>query len=319
MPPLEEIQHARLLVGAVGAIDELGYAQATVAHITERACVSRRTFYELFSNREECLAAVFEDVVARVGRELTACTLEELSWRERVRTGLSAILSFFDREPALARLCVIHALGAGPRVLERREELIGVLARVVDEGRREGARGAQCTQLVAEGLVGAAVAIVHARLQRRSREPLAALLGELMALIVLPYLGAAASRREQLRTPPALPTPLSDSGRKTDVASRAGDESLRAMPIRLTYRTARVLTGVDEHPGASNRSIAAYAGIADQGQISKLLMRLERAGLLANSGLGHAKGERNAWSLTPRGQQLVRSIRAPMVRQAVGA
>ena len=42
-----EMQRSRLLVGAVGAIEEHGYAGATVAHITARAKVSRRTFYEL--------------------------------------------------------------------------------------------------------------------------------------------------------------------------------------------------------------------------------------------------------------------------------
>src|ERR1700691_406433 len=51
-----EIQRSRLLAVAVRAIEELGYTRATVAHITRRARVSRRTFYELFANREECLA-----------------------------------------------------------------------------------------------------------------------------------------------------------------------------------------------------------------------------------------------------------------------
>jgi DNA-binding PadR family transcriptional regulator len=58
--------------------------------------------------------------------------------------------------------------------------------------------------------------------------------------------------------------------------------------------------------------------VSDQGQISKHLRRLERAGLLANTGAGHAKGEPNAWALTPRGEQLARSIRvhAPGERRA---
>jgi hypothetical protein len=43
------------------------------------------------------------------------------------------------------------------------------------------------------------------------------------------------------------------------------------------------------------------AGIADQGQISKLLARLHSLGLLENTGGDHAKGEPNAWHLTARG------------------
>ena len=78
--------------------------------------------------------------------------------------------------------------------------------------------------------------------------------------------------------------------------------------MRLTYRTARVLEGVAERPGASNREVAERAGIHDPGQVSKLLARLERLGLLANTGEGHAKGEPNAWSLTPKGTRVVQRL-----------
>jgi DNA-binding IclR family transcriptional regulator len=78
--------------------------------------------------------------------------------------------------------------------------------------------------------------------------------------------------------------------------------------MRLTYRTARVLEDVAEHPGVSNRLVAEHAGIADQGQASKLLARLERLGLLRNTGEGHARGERNAWSLTPTGLRVAQQI-----------
>ena len=142
-----EIQRSRLLVGAVGAIEEHGYAGTTVAHITQRAKVSRRTFYELFEDREACLAALIEDVLTLLEDELAQAGLEGLPWRERVRGGLTAILGFFDREPALARVCVVQALRGGPRVLERREEIMAQLAGVIDEGRQQGARGQRCTPL----------------------------------------------------------------------------------------------------------------------------------------------------------------------------
>ena len=54
--------------------------------------------------------------------------------------GLWAILSFFDREPVLARVCVVQACAAVPAVLERREDILARLAGVVDEGRSESAR-----------------------------------------------------------------------------------------------------------------------------------------------------------------------------------
>jgi AcrR family transcriptional regulator len=305
-PQIVEIQRSRLLAAAVRAIDELGYANTTVADVTGRARISRRTFYDLFANREECLAAVLEDVVALIGGEIDRAGLEGLAWHERVRSGLGTILGFLDREPVLARVCVVQALRGGPAVLERREEILRGLAGVVDEGRAEGVRGGECSPLTAEGLVGAAFAIVYARLLRGERVPLSDLSGELMGMIVLPYQGSAAARREHTR--PA-PVQLRGAPRTEPAAARVAIDPLEGVEMRLTYRTARVLEGVAERSGASNRVVAERAGIQDPGQVSKLLARLERLGLLANTGAGHAKGEPNAWSLTAKGERVARSIR----------
>src|SRR5580704_10600114 len=258
-----EIQRSRLLAAAVKAVDELGYADATVSDVTYRARVSRRTFYELFANREECLIAVLEDVVALIAEDVARAGVEGLPWCERVRRGLWAILSFLDREPVLARVCVIQALRGGPEVLARRDEILAGLAAVVDEGRNEGARGEQCTPLTAEGVLGAAFAIVYARLLRGERKPLTDLLGELMGMIVLPYKGAAAARRELERRAPMGPV---RAAAKSVAGGRAVDDPLQGISMRLTYRTARVLGGVGERPGASNREVATLAGIHDPGQ-----------------------------------------------------
>lgn len=300
-----DIQRARLLSGAAGAIEEYGYARTTVAHITTRARVSRRTFYEIFNDRDACLAALIEDVVALLEREIAAADLGALRWSERVRRGLFLILDFFDREPVLARVCVVEALRGGPGVLKRREAVLARLARALDEGRQESTRAAQCTELTAEGLVGATVAIVYARLSQRNREPLTGLLGDLMSLIVLPYRGAGAAQREQARVVQASHAPVSPGAVPSFTAER---DPLAGIPMRLTYRTARVLECISEQPRISNRVVADQAGIADQGQMSKLLARLERLGLTVNRGEGHSKGEPNAWELTSLGSEVTRRL-----------
>jgi hypothetical protein len=208
----------------------------------------------------------------------------------------------------LARVCVVQALQGGPRVLVWREGILARLAAIVDEGRVESARAGQCTALTAEGLVGAACAIVHARLLADThREPLTGLVGELMGLIVLPYRGVAAARRECNRALPSVAALGNGELAEPGDAQRVFDP-LRSLPMRLTYRTARVLGAVAAHPGASNRTIGEAADIFDQGQISKLLSRLERLGLLANTGVGHAKGEANAWGLTELGRSVAQGL-----------
>jgi AcrR family transcriptional regulator len=298
-----EMQRARLLAAAVVTFAELGYSRSSVAHITARARVSRRTFYDLFENREDCLLAVLRDAVERISGEIAQADLGGLAWRERVRGGLLVVLSFFDREPVLARVCVVRALQGGPRVLQWREEVLARLAEILDQGRGENARSRECTVLTAEGLVGAALAIVYARLLTSKRPSLRSLLGELMSLIVLPYQGPAAARHEQQCSAPALPR-AARTEKGNARAAGVEHDPLRGVPMRLTYRTARVLEVVAEHPGASNRLIAEQAEIADQGQASKLLARLERLDLMRNTGEGHAKGERNEWQLTQLGESV---------------
>jgi AcrR family transcriptional regulator/DNA-binding MarR family transcriptional regulator len=306
-----QIQRSRLLAGAVGAIEEHGCAHTTVAHITARSRVSRRTFYQLFENREACVIALLEEaVVGPLEEEIAAASLDDLAWRERVRGGLWAILCFLEREPALARVCVVQALQGGPRVLAYRERILARLVAELDRGREEGAsRASDCTALTAEGLVGAAFGILYSRLAHGRPGPPTGLLGELMGMIVLPYLGVAAARRERARPTPAPPLPE----RAADtLAGRVAVERdpLENLPMRLTYRTARVLGGIASQPGASNREVSERAGIADQGQVSKLLRRLERLELVRNTGGGHAKGEPNAWELTAVGREVAQRISA---------
>jgi AcrR family transcriptional regulator len=322
-----DLQRSRLLAAAVGAVEEFGYVDTTVARITARARVSRRTFYELFGNREECLVAVLDGAVGQIAAEISGVGLDGLCWRERVRVGLWVLLSFFDREPVLARVCVVESQRAGGLVLERREEILSSLASIVEQGREE-CSGSNPGVLTAEGVVGAVLAILHARLSATEgsgvngvegsgangsgvgRGSLRGLLNELMVIVLLPYAGVGVARREYVR---ALPPPVSvlPAVEERLTATLGSVEPLAEIPMRLTYRTARVLQDLSEYPGSSNREVSDRVGIHDQGQMSKLLARLQRFGLLTNNAVGgQGKGEPNEWALTLTGEKLTRSITA---------
>lgn len=73
--------------------------------------------------------------------------------------------------------------------------------------------------------------------------------------------------------------------------------------MRLTCRTMRVLAAIAAQPGCSNREVSEAAGITDQGQVSKLLRRLERLGLIANDLADYKLRPSNAWRLTDKGQR----------------
>src|ERR1700735_3088785 len=105
---VSQMQRARLIAAAVPAVDELGWSGVTVADIAARARVSRRTFYDLFANREDCLLAMLNDTVGRVEQDLAKAGLEDAKWVERVRTGLWTILCFLDQDRVLARVCGVQ-------------------------------------------------------------------------------------------------------------------------------------------------------------------------------------------------------------------
>jgi AcrR family transcriptional regulator len=304
---VSEIQRSRMLTAAAEAVEEVGYARLTVAQVISRARVSRKTFYDLFEDREDCFLAAFDQTVDQLGGLVSEAYAGEAGWRDGVRAGLVAMLRFMDDEPGLARLCVVEALGAGPRVLKRRTQVLAQMREVVDQGRTcSGAKLASATAqsplVTAEGVIGAVFAVLHSRLLARSREPFVSLLGPLMSMIVLPYLGARAASAELTRKPPPLP-------KRRKPPRRAVKDPLEGLDMRLTYRTVRVLTVIGESPGASNREIAEGAGISDQGQISKLLTRLERLQLVHNVGEGQVMGASNEWYLTDRGGQVERATR----------
>jgi AcrR family transcriptional regulator len=314
-----EIQRSRLLAGAVAAIRELSYERTTVAQITRRAAVSRRTFYELFANREECIAGVLQNATSELRSELEAQGLLACSWRERMRQGLWAILCFLEREPVLARVLVLDTQCGSGLVLATRQAIIRQLVELVDEGRREKA-ATSCTELTAEGVVGATVAVIYQSLTRHEvassgQAPLISLFPELLGIVLLPYLGQGTARREQARPAPALPRTFLASERP----AQFGADPFAGLQMRVTFRTTKVLEGVGAHPSASNRKIADYAGIADQGQVSKLLTRLERLGLLQNTGSGHIKGEPNAWQLTAKGHLVTENLLRHSSRQRQAA
>jgi AcrR family transcriptional regulator len=296
------IQRARILAAMAEVCAERGAASVTVAHVVARAGVSRRTFYELFEDREACFLAAFDEAVARASRCLHEAGLPSVRWEQRMRLAVVALLSFLDADPQAARLLVVDSLGAGAKALERRQRALAHMVAAVDEGRTKSRGGSELAPLTAEGVVGGVLSVLHSRLLEDAPGRLVELTGPLMSMIVLPYLGPAAARRENAQPIPKNPPH----------AHHPHGNPLGQLDMRLTYRTVRVLMAVAALGGRgsypSNRAVADAAEVSDQGQMSKLLARLDGLGLIENTGGGASRGEPNAWTLTDRGWQVQGAI-----------
>jgi AcrR family transcriptional regulator len=306
---VSDIQRARMLAAMVEEVAERSAGNVTVAHVVGRSGVSRRTFYELFSGREDCFLAAFDDGIARIANEVVPAYEQPGRWRERMRAGLTALLEFLDYEPGMGRLVIVETLGAGPKALERRSRVLAQVITAVDAGRSEGKTANAPPPLTAEGVVGGVLSVLHTRLLEGKRGSMLSLTGPLMGMIVLPYLGPAAARKE-------LQRPVPRASKKAPARPRpVNSDPLRELPIRLTYRTVRVLLAVAERPGSSNRMVADAADISDQGQISKLLARLQRLVLIENTGAdAAARGGPNAWALTAKGREVHGAVTEQTVR-----
>jgi DNA-binding MarR family transcriptional regulator/AcrR family transcriptional regulator len=263
----------------------------------------------MFDGREECFLAAFEWGVGQARQVVIDSCASQRTWREKVRHGLAALLTLFDAEPELARVCVVEALGGGKLVLARRLEIVDEMAVALDRDAPTGRGAGPAPVLTAEGVVGGVLSVVHARLLAQAEASdsgvgagtLTQLHGQLMGMIALPYLGARAAGEELTRGAPEV-----DLHR----APRSGGEPgrlLERLDMRLTYRTVRCLLFIGEHPCSSNREIADGAEVADEGQTSKLLSRLSRLGLVANT-RPHGPGYPNCWTLTPHGEQVLSAV-----------
>jgi AcrR family transcriptional regulator len=295
-----EVQRARLIAAAADAIVDVGYSRMSVAAIISRARVSRKTFYDLFEDRDACVLAMLDHAINHAQSLTADAYAEQADWRKGIRAALATLLTLLDQEPGLARLCLLETLGAGPQLRDRHAQVMRELAVVVDRGRELATSQTPVTDVTAEGVVGAIYMILQARLLGASGEPLLSLLNPLMSLVVLPYLGTRAARTELAR--PCAPAA---QGRRPERRT----DPLAGTSMRITYRTVRVLMVIADRAGANNREIACDAGITDQGQISKLLNRLAGHGLIENRGVGQPYGGSNAWFLTQRGVELERATR----------
>jgi AcrR family transcriptional regulator len=131
-------QRRRMLAGMAGALVECGYARLTVEDVLKRAGVSRRTFYEQFEDKDECLYAAYDDAEKRAwvaAGEAVAATPPG-DWPGRVHAALGALLGFVAAEPDTARLFTLEARAAGPEMAARHAAALDRVAAMLRSGNR---------------------------------------------------------------------------------------------------------------------------------------------------------------------------------------
>jgi AcrR family transcriptional regulator len=184
-------QRERLLDAIANVVAEKGYSATRVADITEYAGVSRKTFYELFDDKEDCFLAAYDAITAllmdRMARGLGA--VAGASWEEQVSALLGEFLTFLAAEPAFARMCIVEVLGAGPRGLARRDAAIEAFFPVVDQiPRSQPGADKYLSTLTPVFVTGGILEVVYAAIRRGETATLPELEDDLTRLAFRAYL-----------------------------------------------------------------------------------------------------------------------------------
>jgi AcrR family transcriptional regulator len=192
---IRAVQRERLIVAMLNAAADLGYLETNVQDVIDRAGVSRPTFYEHFSNKEDCFLAAFDTSADRLQKLVDSAARQGGDvWRDRVRFGLEALLGFASREPDTARTMVVEARAASAAAVRRRVELLDQFARCLDSQAQELLPETPSQNgVTASAIVGGVESLLYSRLCKHEYDQLESLLPSLMYFVVLPYEGHEAA------------------------------------------------------------------------------------------------------------------------------
>jgi AcrR family transcriptional regulator len=271
-------QRERLLRGAITVANRDGYARATVSAVIGEAGVSRPTFYDYFTDKDDCFLAALADVHEQLLATVRQA-VEDAAPERAIKATIEALVAFAVDQPAPARFVMSEAMAAGPRALDARDEGIAEIEQICERAYAKAPTTAVYPDLCARMAVGGAYRLLASRL-RRGEPGIAAITEDLLAWVSSYERPAAEHRWRSLQsrpspatspflpgTPMRAPTPLGP-GRprisKEQVAANRRQRILFAAAQLAEKKgyTATTITEITRLAGVDGR--AFYAQFADK-------------------------------------------------------
>jgi AcrR family transcriptional regulator len=120
--PADSRHPERIIAGLLASIEERGYVDATVADVVRHARVSRRTFYEHFSGKDDALRALYADALEHLHTWIREALEGPGSWRDRVHAGILAFGEGLAAYPGLARTILLEMGASSDLAIEQRDQ-----------------------------------------------------------------------------------------------------------------------------------------------------------------------------------------------------
>ncbi len=164
--PREQVaadQRERLFEALLEVVNERGFAGTTISGLVQRAGVSRRSFYEHYENKEQCLLAAFDDSVERLARRMVAGLNPDADVRAQIEGLLRGLFDATVERPQAARLVCVEIGAAGDAGAERWAQGAARLEQVIGHLFEQAPGEGTIPEPVAKAVVGALRKIVYAR------------------------------------------------------------------------------------------------------------------------------------------------------------
>jgi len=123
----------RLLSALVTAMATKSYRDVTLADITSSAMVSRRTFYEHFKNKDECLLALARTTSQKIMKSIISSYDPSDDWPQTVTKVTSGYLQFIAEHPTLMYALYVEVAALGQSGLEIRREISHTFAEFLSQ------------------------------------------------------------------------------------------------------------------------------------------------------------------------------------------
>jgi AcrR family transcriptional regulator/predicted transcriptional regulator len=283
------------LVATMGELTaELGLAAVGVHHVCQRAGVSRRTYYEIYADRDGCVVDMHEEAFGRLMGHLSEVVADAGAvWEDRAVAVTQALLGAWDADRVLAQVCLVSSVSGNPEALELRRLAMQQIAGLLADPPRQPMVEAPVLACAVSGIWG----LAFTQLTEKPDASISDLAGVAIFMLLAPFVGRrqAAARAAGRGGTAAYVT------RWTPTVV-GGDDDRGLLVTELTSQTLRYLNG---HPGAANIDIARAVDVRHESQMSRHLWRLEKAGMVNR----RKEGRTNAWVLTARGEEAARALR----------
>jgi AcrR family transcriptional regulator len=193
---LDRLQRGGIIEAATGVFAKRGFQATTVENIVSASNIGVGSFYAHFDNKEECLLAAYEEIVAAARSQIAAGVASETGWARKTLAALHELLALVAAEPLKARVALVEIQSGGPVALGRYGETLEFAIDSLRVGRSVLAVSPAPSETQEAAVANGLAWLLAQRLVRGESKEVELLFEEMAAVLLDPYLGSAGTRRE---------------------------------------------------------------------------------------------------------------------------